>query len=57
LGVLLVTAVSHGSAVTVPPAWWLAAALVGTMVVMAALSVVPARIGAQYPVVEILQAE
>jgi hypothetical protein len=49
--------VSHGSAVTVPPAWWLAAALVGTMVVMAALSVVPARIGAQYPVVEILQAE
>jgi hypothetical protein len=27
------------------------------MVVMAALSVVPARIGAQYPVVEILQAE
>jgi putative ABC transport system permease protein len=32
LGVLLVTAVSHGSAVTVPPAWWLAAALVGTVV-------------------------
>jgi putative ABC transport system permease protein len=57
LGVLLVTAVSHGSAVTVPPEWWLAAALVGTMVAMAALSVVPARIGARYPVVEILQAE
>jgi putative ABC transport system permease protein len=57
LGVLLVVAASHGSSVTVPPAWWLAGGLVGTMATMAALSVAPARIGARDSVVEILQAE
>jgi len=57
LGVLLVAAVSHGSTVTVPPAWWLAAALFGTLITMAVLSVAPARIGARSSVVEVLQAE
>jgi putative ABC transport system permease protein len=57
LGLLLVKAASHGGSLTVPPAPWLVAAVVGTLVVITALSAVPARIGARHPVAEVLQAE
>lgn len=49
--------VSHGSTATVPPIAWLAAAFIGTLLVLAGLSAVPARIGASSSVVETLQSE
>jgi len=55
LGVLLFkVAVKHGS---LPPVSWLAAAALGTLVAMAALTIVPARIGARQPIAEVLSAE
>lgn len=47
-------AVIGGSA---PPPLWLVAAVVGTLAVMAGLTVIPARIGARQPVAEVLQVE
>jgi putative ABC transport system permease protein len=55
LGFLLFKAAVHGG--TLPPPTWLAAAVLGAIVAMAALTVVPARIGARQPVTEALQAE
>ena len=43
--------------VTVPPAGWLAAAVLGTLVVVAVLTSIPARAGARRPVADVLQAE
>jgi putative ABC transport system permease protein len=57
LGLLLVKAVSHGSTTTVPPALWLLAALVGSLLVMGTLSAIPARIGANRPAAEMLRSE
>jgi putative ABC transport system permease protein len=55
LGVVLFKlAVKHGS---LPPATWLAAAVLGVLVATAALTVVPARIGTRQPVAEVLQSE
>jgi putative ABC transport system permease protein len=54
-GFLLFKAAVHGG--SMPPASWLAAATLGTLVVMAGLTVVPARIGIRQPVTEALQAE
>jgi putative ABC transport system permease protein len=55
LGVLLFkTAVKHGS---LPPVTWLAAAALGALVAMAALTVIPARMGTRHPVAEVLQSE
>jgi len=55
LGVgLFKVAVHHG---TLPPVSWLVAAAIGTLVAMAALTIVPARIGARQPIAEILSAE
>jgi hypothetical protein len=42
---------------TVPPAWWLAVAVLATLAVVTGLAAVPARIGARRPAAEILQAE
>jgi len=42
---------------SLPPAPWLAGAVLGALLVMAALTVIPARMGARQPVVEVLQAE
>jgi putative ABC transport system permease protein len=55
----LVNAVRHnaGSVVTTPPIWWLAAVVIGTAVVVAALTAVPARIGARRSVAVVLQTE
>ena len=57
-GIGLVTAVSRGGAATLlPPAWALVAVVLGTLVVVAGLTAIPARIGARRPVAEILQSE
>ena len=47
----------HGAVLTIPPAWWLLAVVLGTTVVVAGLTAIPARIGARRPVAEILQSE
>jgi putative ABC transport system permease protein len=59
LGLGLFAAVNGaGTAATViPPAWWLAAAVLATLLAVAALTTIPARIGARRPAGEILQAE
>lgn len=56
-GVGLYDAAKNGGSTTVPPAWWLVAMVLGTVAVVAVLSVIPARIAARRPVAEILQAE
>ena len=56
-GIGLVGAVGHGGTTTIPPAWWLLVALAGLIVVLVALTAVPARLGARRPPAEILQAE
>jgi hypothetical protein len=48
---------SHAGIVTIPPAWWLAAAVLGTLAVVDLLASITARIGARRPLGEILQAE
>jgi hypothetical protein len=55
LGIVLFKAAVHDA--TPPPPLWLAATLLGTLAVMAALTVVPARFGTRQPVAEVLQAE
>jgi ABC-type antimicrobial peptide transport system permease subunit len=57
LGLLLMNAVSDGSTTTTPPALWLLGAVAGSLVVLGALSAIPARIGANRPAAEILQSE
>jgi ABC-type glutathione transport system ATPase component len=42
---------------TIPPLSWLIAAVLGTLLVVAGLTAIPARIGARRPVAEILQSE
>jgi putative ABC transport system permease protein len=51
---LFAVVVKNGS---VPPVAWLAAAALGALVVMAALTVIPARMGSRQPAAEVLQAE
>jgi putative ABC transport system permease protein len=43
--------------VVIPPAWWLAAAVLGTLLAAAALAAIPAWLGTRRPAAEILQAE
>ncbi|HEV2258048.1 MAG TPA: FtsX-like permease family protein [Streptosporangiaceae bacterium] len=56
LGIGLFKVASHGLS-GLPPALWLVAAVLGTVIVVAALTSVPARIGLRRPVAEMLQAE
>ncbi len=57
-GIGLVEAVrNNGSVLTIPPTWWLAATVIGTVAVVAALTMIPARIGARRSVASVLQAE
>jgi putative ABC transport system permease protein len=56
LGIGLFKVAGHGLS-GLPPALWLVAAVLGTVVVVAALTSVPARIGLRRPVAELLQAE
>jgi putative ABC transport system permease protein len=57
LGIALYAAAGHSGRTTAPPAWWLAAAVLGTVLAVAALASVPALAGTRRPVAEILQAE
>jgi putative ABC transport system permease protein len=43
--------------VTIPPLAWLLAVVLGTLLVVAGLTAIPARIAARRPVAEILQSE
>ena len=56
-GIELYASVRNGGAITNPPAWWFAAVVLGTLLTVAGLSAIPARIGARRPVAEILQSE
>ena len=47
----------QGAGVVVPPALWLAGAALGTVVVLASLAAIPARVGARRPVSPVLQAD
>ena len=57
LGIALFEVASGGGLVAIPPAWWLAAAVLGILAALAVLTSIPARIGARQPVAEVLQAE
>jgi putative ABC transport system permease protein len=58
LGIALFAAASGGGhVVTIPSAWWLAATVVATLAVVAALASIPARLGARRAVAEVLRAE
>ena len=53
----LFKAASGAGVTTIPPAWWLLAVVAGTVLAVAGLTAIPARIGARRPIAEILQAE
>ena len=57
MGYGLFTAANQGGTASHPPAWWLIAAVLGTMLAVAVLTSIPARIGARRPVAQILQSE
>jgi putative ABC transport system permease protein len=57
LGIGLLEAANGAGVVTVPSGWWLAAAVLGTLLVVAGLTAIPARMGARRPVAGILQSE
>jgi len=46
-----------GGPVTIPPAWWLTATVLGTVAAVAALTVIPAWLGTRHPVAKVLQAD
>ncbi len=57
LGIALFAAANGAGLVTIPPAWWLVATVLATLLAVAGLTAIPARIGARRPVAEILQSE
>ncbi|MGD0553788.1 MAG: FtsX-like permease family protein [Streptosporangiaceae bacterium] len=57
LGIALFTVVNSAGVVSVPPASWLAAVVLGALVAVGALTAVPASIGAHQPVAPILQSD
>jgi putative ABC transport system permease protein len=57
LGIGLFAAAAQGTGVVVPPASWLAAAVLGTLAALAVLAAIPAWIGARRPVSPVLQSE
>jgi putative ABC transport system permease protein len=57
LGIGLFAAANHAGIVTIPPASWLFAAVLGTLLALAGLTTIPARIGARRSVAEILRSE
>ncbi len=54
LGIGLFAAASGAGQVVVPPAWWLAGIVLGTLLVVAGLTTIPARIGTRSPVTAVL---
>ncbi|HTS97344.1 MAG TPA: FtsX-like permease family protein [Streptosporangiaceae bacterium] len=57
LGIELFAAAAQGAGVVVPPASWLAVAVLATLAAVAVLAGIPAWIGARHPVTPVLQAE
>ena len=57
LGIGLFAIANEGGVVTVPPASWLAVTLLATLLVLAGLTLIPARVGARRPAGPILQSE
>ena len=55
-GFALFAVANQGGSASQPPAWWLLAVVLGTVIAVAALTAVPARAGARQPVAGILQA-
>ena len=53
----LFTVANQGGSISQPPAWWLIIAVLGTVIAVAGLTSIPARIGARLPVAEILQTD
>jgi putative ABC transport system permease protein len=56
-GLLLYASVKHGTSMTYPPAWWLAAVVIATPLVVGALTAIPARLAARESVAPVLQSE
>jgi putative ABC transport system permease protein len=56
-GFELFAVANQGGSASQPPAWWLIAVVLGTVIAVAGLISIPARIGARRPVAEILQSE
>ena len=56
-GFALFAVVSQGGTASQPPAWWLVAAVLGTVLAIAGLTAIPARAGARRPVAGLLQSE
>lgn len=56
-GITLVHAVGHGTRQTTPPTLWLAAAVICTLLGIALLTLIPARLSAHRPIAGILQTE
>jgi putative ABC transport system permease protein len=56
-GLALFAALDGGETMANPPLWQLLAVVPGTVLVVAALTTIPARLGARRPTAEILQAE
>jgi lipid-A-disaccharide synthase-like uncharacterized protein len=50
-------AVKHEGNPVIPPLWWFVAVVAGTVIAIAGLTTIPARLGARRSVAEILQAE
>ena len=59
LGIALFAAASGAGTrvLAIPPAWWLATATFGTLVAVAGLTAIPARLGGRRPAAVILQSE
>ena len=57
LGIGLFAAANGAGTVTIPPGWWLLAAVLATLVAVAGLTAIPARIAARQPAAAILRAE
>jgi putative ABC transport system permease protein len=57
LGLGLFKAADGGGMLTLPPAWWLAAAMLAILVAVAAMASIPALIGARIPASQVLKAE
>ena len=51
----LFTAANQGANASQPPDWWLITAVLGTLVSVAGLTAVPARLAARLPIAETLQ--
>ncbi|HEY2577284.1 MAG TPA: FtsX-like permease family protein, partial [Streptosporangiaceae bacterium] len=52
----LFTVASQGGSVSQPPAWWLVAAVLGSLIAVAGLTAIPARLSTRLPIARTLQA-